>query len=167
MRKKPWAWIGIGRKSALLICIWALLSVAVMATADDAPSRSQGQTVYVPIYSHIYAGDREKNPVYLAATLSIRNTDPQQSITVVKADYNDSNGHLIKNYIQSPVTLIALSSTHFVIKESDKTGGPGAHFIVQWTAAQPTNPALVESVMISTRSAQGISFTSRGQVIEP
>jgi len=36
---------------------------------------------------------------------------------------------------------------------------------VQWDAATPVNPPIVESVMISTASQQGISFTSRAQVI--
>lgn len=148
-----------------LLGAWSWWPAASAANADTV-ALSKGQTVYVPVYSHIYAGDRG-NPIYLAATLSIRNVDPKHAITVIKADYYDSKGGLIKSYIDAPVELNAMSSTRFVIKESDKLGGSGANFVVQWRAAEPVNPPLMESVMISTRSALGISFTSRGQVIQP
>ena len=52
----------------------------VGGSADDIPL-STGQTVYVPIYSHIYSGLKGR-PFELAATLSIRNTDPQSPITI-------------------------------------------------------------------------------------
>lgn len=154
------------RKAICFFGFLALLLAASVAHADGAPKLSKGQTVYVPIYSHIYVGDRE-NPVYLTATLGIRNTDLKQSITLVKADYYDSKGQLIKSYIEAPIVLNAMSATRYVIKESDKIGGSGANFVVQWTASQPVNPPLMESVMISTRSALGISFTSRGKAIQP
>jgi len=142
-----------------------VLMLMTSASADTAIALSRGQTVYVPVYSHVYAGDREQ-PIFLAATLSIRNTDIRNPVTITKADYYDSDGRMIKSYIQKPVKLNPMSATRFVIKESDKIGGSGANFIVQWSADQAVNPPLIESVMISTRSALGISFNSRGQVIQ-
>jgi hypothetical protein len=35
-----------------------------------------------------------------------------------------------------------------------------------WTSKTNVNPPLIEGVMIGTRSGQGISFVSRGQVIQ-
>lgn len=153
--------------SMVLFCIIGGNLMTTVAGHADPPAvvQSRGQIVYVPIYSHIYSGDRE-NPVYLSATLSIRNTDLQNGITITKAEYYNSEGQPIKNYVEKPVVLNAMSSTRFVIKESDKKGGSGANFIVQWSALKPVSPPLIESVMISTRSALGISFTSRGQVIQ-
>ena len=66
-----------------------LLAAGLIATPVRAASEiqlSKGQTVYVPIYSHIYIGDRER-PFLLAATLSIRNTDPDHQITVLSVNY--------------------------------------------------------------------------------
>ena len=80
---------------------------------------SNGQTVYVPIYSHVYAGDTETT-FYLAATLSIRNTDQNHPITIVSVEYYDSNGRLLGSFLDKPSQLNALASTHFIIKESDK-----------------------------------------------
>lgn len=132
--------------------------------AEGPPPRSLGQDVYIPIYSHIYGGDREHR-IDLAATLSIRNTDPQQPIAILAVDYYDTGGKLQKHYLDAPRRLPPLASVRFVVKESDKTGGSGANFIVRWSADKPVNPPLIESVMIGTRAQLGISFTSRGQVL--
>lgn len=129
-----------------------------------AHASSKGQTVYVPAYSHIYSGDMGK-PFYLAVTLSIRNTDPHSAVTVTQVDYYDSDGKLLTRHIDKPIDLAPLAATRFIVKESDKAGGSGANFIVTWKADAPICPALIESIMISTRAQQGISFTSRSQVI--
>jgi hypothetical protein len=126
--------------------------------------QSKGQTVYIPVYSHIYSGNREK-PFYLAATLSIRNTDPARSIFISLADYYDSDGKLIQQYLKKPIELKPMASTRFVVKESDRAGGSGANFIVKWNAPQMVNRPIMEAVMISTQMSQGISFVTRGQVI--
>ncbi len=133
--------------------------------AESTPATSKGQTVYVPIYSHVYGGDREQK-VLLTATLSIRNTDPVHAITITGVDYFDSTGKLIRNYLQQPTALKAMASTRYVVAESDKAGGSGASFVVKWSAVAPVRQPVIESVMIGTKMQQGISFTSRGQVIE-
>lgn len=126
--------------------------------------QSFGQTVYVPVYSHIYIGDRE-TPFYLAATISIRNTDPQNPITVLAGEYYDSKGALLRRYVEKPLQLGAMEATRYVIRESDSKGGSGASFIVKWKAETAVSAPIIESVMIGTRYNQGISFLSRGQVI--
>ena len=147
----------------LILLISSLWWTNVQAESEIKLSR--GQTVYIPIYSHIYSGDRE-HPFFLAATLSIRNTDPKYPITILSVDYYDSSGKLLRKYIDRPTQLDAIASTRFVIKESDKSGGSGANFIVRWKSDHNVNAPIMESVMISTRTQQGISFISRGQVIE-
>lgn len=125
----------------------------------------KGQTVYIPVYSHIYSGDREQ-PFYLAATLSIRNTDIKNEIIITAVDYYDSTGKFLKHYLENEFTLNALGTKRFVVPESDKTGGSGAKFIIKWRSDKPVAEPLIESVMISTKTQQGISFTSRGRVLE-
>lgn len=146
--------------------VW-LLAVAWMSIPVQpllADELSQGQKVYVPIYSHIYSGDRE-NPFLLTAILSVRNIDPGHAITLTAVDYFDSDGKLLRRYLQKPVELAAFASQRYVVAESDKRGGSGAKFIVEWQAASKVNPPIVEGVMIGTKMQQGISFVSRGQVI--
>jgi len=132
--------------------------------AESGISLSTGQTVYVPIYSHIYSGLKGR-PFSLAATLSIRNTDPKHSITLLSVKFYDSDGKLIKEYLDKPAELKAMASTRYIITEGDTAGGSGANFLVKWQSQTKVNPPLIEGVMIGTRSGQGISFVSRGQVI--
>jgi hypothetical protein len=80
-------------------------------------------------------------------------------------DYFDSQGKLVRRYLDGPVSLAPMASTRYVVGESDKAGGSGANFIVRWEADQPVNPPITEGIMISTASQLGISFTSRGEVI--
>ncbi len=129
-----------------------------------APSKTSGQTVYVPVYSHIYSGNRERT-FDLAVILSIRNTDMTESISLAAVDYYDSQGTLVKHYLESSQVLGPMGSIRYVVKESDTSGGSGANFVVKWKAENTVNPPVIESVMIGTQSQQGISFTSRGQVI--
>jgi hypothetical protein len=147
----------------LLMWILSVFSTPI-ANAEDI-RLSDGQTVYVPIYSHIYSGIKAR-PFDLAATLSIRNTDPKHSITLVAVTYYDSDGKLVKEYLEEPEKMTALMSTRYIIMEGDKSGGSGANFIVKWKAAQKVNPPIIEGVMIGTHSGQGISFVSRGQIIK-
>jgi hypothetical protein len=133
-------------------------------SADECKGLSHGQDVYVPAYSHIYSGNNDW-PFLLTVTVSIRNIDPNHPITVELVDYYETQGKLLKQFIDKPVTLKAMESVRYIVPEKDKDGGSGANFIVRWTADTLANPPVIESVMIGTRSQQGISFTSRGQEI--
>lgn len=126
----------------------------------------RGQVLYVPVYSHIFHRD-ENREFNLTATLSIRNTSPSESIRIREVDYFDSEGTLLQSYLRgAPRRLGPLASTFVVIAEGDRSGGVGANFIVEWEGRRPTSPPLVESVMISTASTQGVSFTSAARVLE-
>lgn len=141
-----------------------LLALPVTALSGDAAQLSSGQTVYIPAYSHIYHGNKE-TPLLLSITLSIRNIDPINSLTVTAVNYHETQGSLVKKYISMPLTLGPLGSERYIVPQKDNTGGSGANFIVTWSAEKPINPPIIETVMIGTQSQMGISFTSRGQPI--
>ena len=147
----------------LLIFLAGILA-PVNISAEDI-KLSSGQTVYVSIYSHIYSGLKAR-PFDLAAILSIRNTNPNNSITLTSVKYYDSDGKLLKEYLSIPLQLNALVSTRYIITKGDKAGGSGANFLVVWKSDRKVNPPIIEAVMIGTHSGQGISFVSRGQVIK-
>ncbi len=134
------------------------------ARATEPLSLTKGQTVYIPAYSHIYHGNNEA-PLLLTVTLSIRNIDPKNSLTVTSVNYHETTGPLVKKYIQEPITLGPLGSERFVVPQRDKAGGSGANFIVEWQSENPVNPPIIESIMIGTQSQLGISFTSRGEAL--
>jgi len=125
---------------------------------------SAGETVYVPVYSHIYVA-MKGHPFELAISLSIRNTDLTEPITVLAVDYYDSNGKLVRKYLTKNRDVAPLASVDFFVSESDTTGGFGASFLVKWKSTKRVNEPIIEGVMASTKSGQGISFTSRGRTI--
>lgn len=123
-----------------------------------------GQTIYVPAYSHVYYQDGRE--FLLATTLSIRNTSLTDSISIRSVRYYDSKGKLVKEYSQKRLLLPSMATTEFFVEERDTSGGSGANFIVEWTAPKDVTEPVVEAVMISTSSQQGISLISSGRVIK-
>lgn len=134
------------------------LSAALLA----GDSAGRGQLVYVPVYSQIYYRDARR-VIGLAVTLSVRNTDPERAIDITQVRYYDSAGRLLHSYVRQPVRLGPMASKEYVLGERDARGGAGANFLVEWTAAEPVTEPVVEAVMVSTYSGQGISFTSTGR----
>ena len=151
-----------------LIYLFFILSIFVFLPphlhANDRIGLSDGQTIYVPAYSHIFSGNRER-PFLLTVTLSIRNIDPKHKVRINVVDYYETQGKLLKKYIETPVLLNPLESIRYVIPERDKSGGSGANFIVEWKSEKLINPPIVEAIMIGTQNQQGVSFTSRGKAI--
>jgi len=153
------------RKLRMVTFVFLALLFCEPAQAKAQDQLSSGETVYVSIYSNVYAGPK-KVAFQLAAMLSIRNTDPKYPITILKIDYYDNNGKMIERYISEPFELGPFASTHFYIKEYDKRGGPGASFIVKWRSAQRVNQPIVEGIMLGLTSGQGLSFVCPGQIIK-
>ena len=125
----------------------------------------RGQTLYVPVYSEIPYGDRDQT-LDLTVTLSIRNIDRKIAVMVRKVDYYNSKGERVRSYAQEPRVLPPLATVEFVIKALDRSGGISAGFIVEWESEHLCVPPVVEAVMISTASTQGISFSSQARVVE-
>ena len=153
----------------LIVSISVILMVTVIfgtfGYTDSGTNLSKGQTAYVSVYTHIYSGLKGR-PFELGATLSIRNTDPKHPITLVSVKFYDTEGKLLKNYIDKPARLNALVSTRYVIKEGETGAGSGANFLVTWKSEAMVNQPIIEAIMIGTQSGQGISFVSPGQVIK-
>ncbi|AFZ02417.1 DUF3124 domain-containing protein [Calothrix sp. PCC 6303] len=127
---------------------------------------SKGQIVYVPVYSHIYHGDKQEQ-FPLTVTLSIRNTSLTETIVIRSVRYYNSGGKLVKEHTEGNLQLPALATTEFFIPQQDSSGGSGANFIVEWVSEKKTvTEPIIEAVMISTRLQQGISFVTLGHVIQ-
>ena len=151
--------------AAVLLAAALLAGPLVAPAAAQQPRFSTGQTIYVPAYGHIYHGSLKK-PFYLTVTLSVRNTDVHHPLTVEAVDYYDTEGKLLSHRLDEPATVGPLGTLEVVVEEQGEDGGSGDNFLVRWSSAYQVTPPLVESVMIGTASAQGISFTSRGVVIK-
>lgn len=123
-----------------------------------------GQTVYVPAYSEIFYG-REGLEMELAVTLAIHNTDLNYPIIIQSVRYYDTDGNVVRDYIDQPVEVSPLATTGFLVEDRDTSGGWGANFIVEWVAESPVHEPIIEALMVSTRGTQGISMISLGRVI--
>lgn len=131
----------------------------------DTPVTTLGERVYVPIYSHIFFRDSRRD-IDLTATLSVRNADAAESIQVTAVRYYDSDGALVRRYLDAPLTVGPMASTAFLVEQRDDTGGVGANFIVEWRAERGVVPPVIEAVMIGAASSQGISFVTQGRVLQ-
>ncbi len=123
-----------------------------------------GQTIYVPVYSHVYFMNKRRQ-YNLAANISIHNTDLETAIIIKSVKYYNKKGEFLENYLPDPVKLNPLTSTDFFIEVSDVRGGSGANFLIEWVAEKKVSVPIVESVMLGTAGTQGISFLTTGRVI--
>lgn len=124
-----------------------------------------GQIIYIPVYSNIYHSNQQRSQ-NLGVTVTFHNIDLDHSIIIKSVKYYDTQGNLIDNYLTSPVSLKPLASTNFYIEDNDTRGGVGANFLIEWVADNKVAKPMAESVMVSTASTQGISFTSEGRVVK-
>jgi hypothetical protein len=120
------------------------------------------QVVYVPVYPRIYFRD-QRRAIDLAATLSVRNTDPEYPLTVTAVLYFNTAGRLVRSYLRGPVRLGPMATAEYVVEPRDTAGGSGANFLVEWTADRRVTEPVIEAVMIGATGAQGISFVSVGR----
>ncbi|SKB78740.1 DUF3124 domain-containing protein [Maribacter arcticus] len=116
--------------------------------------------VYVPIYSDIYNQTRDTRTM-LTATLSIRNTSIRDSLFVSTIDYYNTQGDLVRSYIDSPIYLKPMESIDYVIEQQDDSGGSGANFLIDWYSKKQLTP-LFQAVMVGGLGAQAFSFTTDG-----
>lgn len=152
------------RGTAVTLLLVAMVTGLLAKGAAHAAELSDGQTIYVPAYSSIYFGDRQRQ-MNLAVTLCLRNTDTAFSVAVGKVTYHDEKGALVNVLVGDPVTLAPLETRSIVIKESDTTGGVGSSFLIEWRAEKPVSPLIAEAVMIGAKAQQGVSFATRGVVL--
>ena len=132
------------------------------ATAVESGMAAKG--VYIPVYSHVYT--RGGKPVLLEATLSVRNTDPENDIILTSVNYYDSSGLLLKEYLNSAKKIAPLATLDFLVEEMDIKGGAGANFLISWGAEGLVNPPLFEAVMVGAVDDQTLAFTSRGVAVD-
>lgn len=122
-----------------------------------------GQVVFVPAYSEVISVPSPA--LQLSTTLAIHNTDLEHAIIIKSVRYYNTDGDLVREFIDSPSELKPLATTGFVIPSEDTSGGWGANFLVEWVAEQPVYEPIIEAVMVSTRGTEGVSFISEGRVI--
>ena len=121
--------------------------------------------IYIPIYSDIYVSIQNQKRL-LAATLSIRNTSFSDSLFISKIDYFDTDGNLVRNYIDNPISLRPMSTINYVVEKEDDKGGSGANFIVELSAADKDIKPVIQAIMIGENGGnQAFAFSTEGYSI--
>lgn len=148
----------------------AALSATMPAAAGEFET-AKSQTVYVPVYSHIWHGnlDSKGKPqtLLLSSMLSIRNTDPDDGLVVHSVRYYDTAGKLLREFLTQPAKLGPMASTDVFVEHKDDTGGTGANFLVVWSADKAINTPIIETVNAYFFGPHSLAFTSAGKVIGP
>lgn len=154
-----------------LLAATALLCLQALATAQEMLPLSAGQSVYLPIYSHLYHGDvnpktGKPSQTLVSAHISIRSTDPTTAMKVVRARYYDTEGKLLREFLPKPQLIPPLGTFELYVPRSDSSGGSGANFIIDWVAEKPVNPPLVEALHADIREARTLLFITTGRPIQ-
>lgn len=136
--------------------LWLLSLLVCAAPAQAAEELATGQTLYLPVYSYIWHGDRmgeSRSPAktLVSALVSIRNTSLKTPIKVLSARYYSTEGKLLNEYVPKPVEIGPMGTLELFVERKEAEGGSGANFVIQWEAATATNPPVVEAVHADIR----------------
>lgn len=157
------------RQFVLALFLAAAGVTQVSSALAEAPALATGETLYLPIYSHVLYGNvavRGKPSQYPLSTLvSLRNTDPRLPITIQSARYYDTHGKPLRDYISSPRTLPPLGTVELFVERDDLAGGSGANFLIVWRADKPANPPIVEAVHVDISGNRTLSFITTARPI--
>jgi hypothetical protein len=151
------------------VCLWAtifsLFWLSTAANAQEVRAPSSGQTIYLPIYSHMLYGNVGKSgkasQVLLSALVSIRNTDGRRPLRILSARYYDTLGKLISERIPTPVAIPPYGTLELFVELNDASGGSGANFIIKWEAEAPVNPPLVEALHANMDGGKAVIFMTQ------
>jgi hypothetical protein len=72
---------------------------------------------------------------------------------------------LVEHFVKKAVVFKPLEAACLSIKEYDERGGAGANVIVKWQSRVKVNQPVIASIMLGTRSGQGVSFLCPGKMI--
>lgn len=130
----------------------------------DVGALAVKHTTYVPIYSSLHVADHSQ-PIDLGATVSLRNVSDRVPVILTGVDYYDSDGVLVRSFMEQPAELGPLMSAEFFIARLDRSGGSGANFLIHWGLREPGPDLVAEAVMHGRDGAAGISFVSEGRLV--
>ena len=133
-------------------------------TDIDTKSLEKHQTIYLPVYSHVYTSEDLHEP--MGITLSIRNTDVEKKLLIEKISYYNTYGDLVDSYIEKTHILKPMASIDFVVDLRDMRGGAGANFIIKWAGTESISRPIIQAVMVNNSGNRAFAFITEGQFIK-
>lgn len=157
------------KKRLLALLILAFSNALPVSAAEEL---SLGQVLYLPIYSHVWYGNRggaDNHPLknLVSALVSIRNTNLKSPIWVTSARYYDTKGKLLTEYLSMPAEIKPMSTLELFVERKESEGGSGANFVIQWNSAAPSNPPIVEALHADIKmGSQALIFITTARPIQ-
>ncbi|MBL8394803.1 MAG: DUF3124 domain-containing protein [Candidatus Accumulibacter sp.] len=155
--------------SCRLAAAWLLAVMLAPALAEGIEPLTKGQTVYLPIYSEIRHGNigpKGKSETSLMSVLvSVRNTDPNNPIRVVSANYYNTDGALLRNSVPTPRVIPPFGTLELFIELRESLGGSGANYAIKWDAAAAVSQPTIEALHSRFQAGYSVAFISRGRAI--
>jgi hypothetical protein len=150
-------------------CLGALILAAFWSSnatyAQEIRTLSGGQSIYLPIYSHMLYGNLGRSgkvsQVLLSALVSIRNTDGRRPLRILSARYYDTHGKLLSERVPTPVAIPPYGTHELFVELNDASGGSGANFVIKWDAEEPINPPLVEALHANMDGGKAVIFMTQ------
>lgn len=150
------------------LLVGALLGVLTGCDSADLPAAPYGadrgvylgEVVFVAVYPSVDHYDR-LHTTELATTLSVHNTDLVREIALTKVDFLNTQGQPLRRYVATPVHLHPLETMHFAVAAADTVEGPGASFVVEWTADGPVSSPAIEAVMVNASGTMALVTDGR------
>ena len=153
------------RFGRLIYFAMSVLVMPALVAAQESRPLIKGQTLYLPIYSHMLYGNLGKSGqasyVLLSSLVSIRNSDTKRSLRVLSAKYYDTHGKLLGERVPNPVSLPPLGTLELFVELNDASGGSGANFVVKWDAESPINPPLVDALHANMDGGKAVIFMTQ------
>ncbi|MDD4664066.1 MAG: DUF3124 domain-containing protein [Caldisericia bacterium] len=134
----------------------------ILKIPDKGGRKLKGQVLYMPVYSNVPFLKKQKYD--LSAFIAIHNTDLTNKIKLTMVNFFNTEGKLVKTYIESEQYVNPLSTSIFEVSIDDQSG-TGANFLVEWMSEEPVNEPLIESVMKDLKGNLGLSFLSTGRIL--
>jgi hypothetical protein len=152
-------------RNCLRVFVFALFLPLTAANAQEIRTLSSGQSIYLPIYSHMLYGNLGRSgrasQVLLSALVSIRNTDMRRPLRILSARYYDTHGKLLGERVPAPTILPPLGTLELFVELNDASGGSGANFIITWDSDAPVNPPLVEALHANMDGGKAVIFMTQ------
>jgi len=153
----PHIWLGV--------LIFAAFLPSTATHAQEVRTLIAGQSIYLPIYSHMLYGNLGKSgrasQVLLSALVSISNTDARRPLRILSARYYDTHGKLLGERVPAATILPPLGTLELFVELNDASGGSGANFIIKWDSDAPINPPLVEALHANMDGGKAVIFMTQ------
>ena len=151
-------------KMLLLIMVMIMSLSLLTGLAAGQVKLVKGQTLYLPIATSYLTDDFSFT---VNSTIVIHNTDPDHAINIVKLDFYNSGGQLVKPYLQQPLKLNPSAGTRIHVKHPvSGEEGSAAHFIIQWQADTKVIEPLVGGLLLGARGTRGYSFGTTPRIVQ-